>query len=102
MFFGLVKMTIEQEHASYSLPEEQAVEVTFLAPCRHNIFMWVITETVTLGNPSLGLVHLVDQDDASELNAAFSPAEWYRVNINDLINTGGDFNFGVQEGALNE
>lgn len=57
--------------------------VTFLAPCWDNFFMWVITETVTLGNPSLGLVHLVDQDDVSEPNAASSPAEWYRVNINE-------------------
>ena len=47
--------------------------------------MWVITETVTLGNPSLGLVHLVDQDDVSGPNAASSPGEWYRITVNDLI-----------------
>ena len=66
--------------------------------------MWVITETVTLGNPSLGLVHLVDQDDVSGPNAASSPGEWYRITVNDLILKwqGGLFHFwGVQEGAFN-
>ena len=47
--------------------------------------MWVITETVTPGNPSLGLVHLVDQDDVSGPNAASSPGEWYRITVNDLV-----------------
>ena len=30
--FGLVEMTCELVHASYSLPERQAVKLTFLAP----------------------------------------------------------------------
>ena len=32
-FFGLVEMTFGLVHASYSLPEWQAVKLTFFAPC---------------------------------------------------------------------
>ena len=33
MFFGLGEMTFGLIHVSYSLPEWQAVELTFFAPC---------------------------------------------------------------------
>ena len=51
---------------------------------------------MTLGNPSLGLVHLIDQDDVSGPNAASSPGERYRITVNDLIlnDKGGLFHFG--------
>ena len=32
-FFGLVEMTFGLVHASYSLPERQAVKLTFFSPC---------------------------------------------------------------------
>ena len=32
-FFGLVEMTFGLVHASYSLPEWQAVKLTFVSPC---------------------------------------------------------------------
>ena len=33
IFFGLIEMTFGLVHASYSLPEWQAVKLTFFAPC---------------------------------------------------------------------
>ena len=33
IFFRLVKMTFGLVHAIYSLPEKQAVKLTFFAPC---------------------------------------------------------------------
>ena len=33
IFFGLVEMTFGLVHASYSLPEWQAVKLTLFAPC---------------------------------------------------------------------
>ena len=38
IFFGLVKMTFGLVDASYSLPEGQAVKLTFFAPCWHSCF----------------------------------------------------------------
>ena len=34
-FLGLGEMTFGLVHASYRLPEWQAVKLTFFAPCRH-------------------------------------------------------------------
>ena len=44
IFFGLVKMTFGLVHASYSLPEWQAVKLTFFAPCYRLINSLILTE----------------------------------------------------------
>ena len=38
LIFGLVKMTFELVHANYSLPEWQAVKLTFFPPCKTKQF----------------------------------------------------------------
>ena len=37
IFLRLVEMTLGKVHASYSLPEWQAVKLTSFAPCKHSL-----------------------------------------------------------------
>ena len=50
MVLGLVEMTCGLVHANYSLPELQAVKLTFFAPCVGPIVFSSFSERIKMSN----------------------------------------------------
>ena len=55
--FGLVEMTCGLVHASYSLPEWQAVKLTFFAPCEYLDFPSLICLIKEINDHYCGQIH---------------------------------------------
>ena len=71
IFFGLVEMTFGLVHVSYSLPEWQAVKLTFFAPCT-----FIILQSYYKVLQHLVWVRDLCKHFHSMALSLFSPSDW--------------------------